>query len=130
MFYSEIFYKKTFKNKISKQAYLEACKWLALNVYSKVELSKLITVNILKQSVKKGQLPAFVVTLYVNYDEDEDLKEYCHKCRQLHSLLYSIDKPNCELCKLSAFCKVKHEHLALLKQTVKEIVADEEQIGN
>ncbi|MBO7695411.1 MAG: hypothetical protein J6T10_22530 [Methanobrevibacter sp.] len=103
--FSKILYVKQFKNKVSKQAYLEACKWLAQNVYSKVELSKYITVQIIKENVNKKQLPTFTVKLFMTINE-EDLKDsYCKKCKQLHTIFYSIDKPDCDVCKMNGYRK-------------------------
>jgi hypothetical protein len=126
MLYCETVLRKEFTNEVSKQAYLDACKWLAKNVYSKVELSKLITVKVEKQELKKGQLPTFIVTLYATYDEEGLVNEYCHKCKQLHSLLYSVEKPKCDLCKMLAFRKQKHDNLAGIKTALKETIMKNE----
>lgn len=103
--YSELLYQTSFSDKVSKQAYLEACKWLAQNVYSKVELSKWITVQITKEQVKKKQLPTFTVKLFITVDEKEMKDSYCGKCKQLHTIFYSIDTPNCDTCKLNGYRK-------------------------
>jgi hypothetical protein len=122
MLYSEIILQKNFSNQISKQAYLDACKWLAKNVYSKVELAKFVTVNVEKQEAKKKQLPTFIVTLYATYNEEEMANSYCEKCRQLHNLLYSVEKPKCDTCKMLAFRKQKSKNLQGIKETLKEVI--------
>lgn len=106
--YSELLYEKKFSNEVSKKAYLNACKWLAQNVYGKVELSKYITVRITKDKINKkdkSQLPTFTVKLFMTINETEMKDSYCHKCKQLHTIFYSVEKPECQTCKLHGYRK-------------------------
>ena len=64
--YSEKVYEKEFADKVSKVAYLDACKWLASHVYKNPKLSEFITVKITK-SERKGKF-TFKVTLYDTID--------------------------------------------------------------
>lgn len=103
--YSKLLYEKSFSDKVSKKAYLKACKWLAQNVYSKVGLTKYITVQIVKEfeNKKKKTLPTFNVKLFMTINEDEERKSFCQKCQQMHTIFYSIDKPDCKTCKMRAY---------------------------
>lgn len=104
--YSEFLYERKFMNKVSKQAYLDACKWLAVNVFSKPDLSKYITVQIVKE--KKN---IFNVKLFMTIDEREVKTNYCLRCQQLHSLFYSIEKIDCNTCKLHAYRNELHNQV-------------------
>lgn len=95
--YSEKILEKEFSNKVSKEAYLSACKWLAKNVYSNKSLSEKVNVNITKTNST-----TFLVTLYSSIDEQETANDFCSKCKSLHTIFYSIDKPECNKC--NAFC--------------------------
>lgn len=104
--YSEFLYERKFVNKVSKQAYLDACKWLAVNVYGKPDLSKYITVQITKE--KKNM---FSVKLFMTIDEREIKTNYCLRCQQLHNLFYSIEKVDCNKCKLHAYRNELHNQV-------------------
>lgn len=101
--YSEFLYECKFTNKVSKQAYLDACKWLAINVYGKPDLAKYITVQMEKENKR-----TFVVRLYMTIDEREVKTNYCLRCQQLHNLFYSIEKVDCNTCKLHAYRRELH----------------------
>lgn len=121
MKYSEKVFEKDFSNKVSKQAYLNLCKWLANNVISNVELSKVVTFNIEKLTNK---LPTFRLTLYVTLIEEDIKFDYCKKCQQLSSLLYSNEKPDCDHCKMSGYMKKKRDNIRGYKDFYKEVFKD------
>ena len=125
--YSELLYEKKFSNKISKEAYLTACKWLAKNVYSKVELSKYITVQIIKEEQKKKQLPTFTVKLFITIDEKEIKDSYCEKCKQLHTIFYSIDAPDCNICKMNGYRKQLSNNVGNMVKFWKEVFENGEE---
>ena len=104
--YSEFLYECKFTNKFSKQAYLDACKWLAVNVYSKPDLSKYITVNIQKENKK-----TFLVKLFMTIDEREVKTNYCLRCQQLHTLFYRVEKIDCTTCKMHNFRNELHNQV-------------------
>lgn len=123
MTYSEEIAKKSFSHEVSKKAYLESCKWLAQNVYNNDELSKSVMVQY-EKTVNEEQLPTFVVTLHYVCNEDIKADEYCQKCKQLHTLLYSVEKPNCNECKMSAFRKYKKDYVKGIIDFYKEVFKD------
>lgn len=123
--YGESLLTKTFTDHVSKKAYLKACKWLAQNVFSKPDLAKYITVKIEKVENKK-QESGFKISLFVVIDENEVRESYCKKCKNLHTILYSVDKPKCDECKLNAYKKNILGQIDGLFDFVKEVVDDEE----
>ena len=119
--YSEFLYERKFMNKVSKQAYLDACKWLAVNVFSKPDLSKYITVQIVKE--KKN---IFNVKLFMTIDEREIKTNYCLRCQQLHNLFYSIEKVDCNTCKLHAYRNELHNQIKNMVDFWKEEFENEQ----
>lgn len=121
--YCKCVFRKVFEDEVSKQAYLQACKWLAKNIYSNVELSKHIVVNI-----EKGgeQLPAFIVSVYVKEDADEIQGSFCRHCKMLHTLFYSIDGMKCSECKANALVKELDKQLKGKVVAVSDILEGKE----
>ena len=119
MKYCKKIFEKSFSNEVSKVAYLEACKWLAIHVYNKVELVKFLSVNI-EKSVERNQLPTFNVTLYAMIDATETDKSFCKKCKSLYTIFYSVDKMNCEECKKHAYCLELEKQIKSIEEYLKE----------
>lgn len=124
--HGETLFTKCFTNKVSKEAYLQACKWLAKNVYSKPDISKYITVKIEKVKNKK-QESTFKISLFVVIDENEVFESYCKKCKHLHTLLYSVDKPKCDECKLKAYKRNLSGQIENLFDFCKEAIVEDEE---
>lgn len=118
--YSEKIYEISFSNKVSKDAYLEACKWLALNVYG-TPLAQWITVKITKFKKKKGD-PTFVVELFATINEEEVKNSFCKKCKQMYTIFYSIDKPRCEECKAFLYRKELKDQIEFIHDKCKEVL--------
>ena len=97
----EIF-SKTFKNKISKEAYMSCMKWLAIHVFSKEEISKNVSVKIEKV---KAKIPTFKLTIFVNVDSDNIKGRFCEKCKSVYTTFYQVEKMNCLECKANAYIK-------------------------
>lgn len=101
--YSEKIYEKSFSNEVSKQAYLNACAWLAKHILSKGDLPKYVTTRIVKQEKKVKNKFVFNVEIFVTIDEAEVHDNFCHKCKQLHTIFYSINKPECSKCNMFVY---------------------------
>lgn len=121
--YCKCVFQKTFKHDVSKKAYLNACKWLAQNIYGNVELSKHVVVNIEKQQKKS---PAFIVSVYVKEEEGEVRESFCKHCKTLHTIFYSVDGMNCNECKANAFFKKLDKQLEGKANFVEEVLEDKE----
>ena len=116
---------KRFEGETAKEAYLSACKWLASNLFSNVELSKRVVTSFVKDL--DGESPAIVVEIFVKEEEKGVREEHCKKCKQLYTLLYAVDKPNCTECKARAYQKRLEESVASKSLFVKEVMEDKEQ---
>lgn len=123
--YAEKFYEISFSDKISKQAYLKACKWLAVKVYGKEELSKYVSVKIRK--MQDTQLPTFKVMLYITVSEKDQKNGYCDKCKSLHTVMYSVDKPECQLCKVEGYRKTLNNSIKNLVEFWKGMFESDEE---
>lgn len=110
--YSKNFYEIEFSDPVSKNAYLKACKWLAQNIYNNQELSKYVSVQI--QKAEKTKIPTFNVILSIELDMKELKNNYCSKCKELYTIFYAIDTPDCKKCKLTG-C------IALLENSIEGI---------
>lgn len=119
--YSEEILKKEFSDKVSKKAYLDLCKWLAINVYSKDEFAKFLTVNVEK---KKSKLPTFILTIYVSFDVDKVNERHCTNCKYLTSTFYQIEKPNCNYCKFKAYLKRIEKEIKGMKDFYEKTIED------
>lgn len=116
----EIF-SKTFKNKISKQAYMNCMKWLAVNVFSKEEISKNVSVKIEKE---KSKIPTFRLTLYVDIDQNNIKGRFCDKCKHLYATFYQVEKMNCLECKINAYMKNSDSYCQGIVNLYKKIFED------
>lgn len=113
---TEKFFEVEFKDESSKQAYLQACKWLATNMVSKVE------VGILYKIVKKidADLPTFKVELYCSLELSKLKKEFCTRCKEFHKSFYINQEYNCNACKLKAFLVGSSQKLGIKRSYNKE----------
>ena len=113
----EIF-SKTFKNKISKNAYMDCLKWLAINVFSKDEISKHVSIKIEKQKTK---IPTFKLTIFVDIDTENIKGQFCHKCKSIYTTFYQVEKMNCLECKVNAYRKNSEEYCKGIVKIYKKI---------
>lgn len=122
--YSYKIFSKTFKNKISKKAYLEAAKWLAINVYNNPEVSKNISIKIQKE--EKCKIPTFEVSLFVDIRFDKIKGEYCDRCKHIYNTFYQVDKMNCDECKLNGYIKTNEKYAKGIVDFYKKIFEEKE----
>lgn len=116
---------KQFEGDVSKEVYLQACKWLAVNVYNSPSYSENISVQI-KKSTKEIEKPVrqsktgkivkevqtrtvFTVSLYCVRSLKDVIAENCRSCKQLHTIFYMTGNCHCDECKVTVLQK-KLEH--------------------
>lgn len=102
----EIFSKK-FKNEKSKEAYMSCMKWLAVNVFSKEEISKNVSIKIEKE---KAKTPTFKLTIFADIDNSYIKGRFCEKCKSLYATFYQVERMNCLECKVNAYIKNSDEY--------------------
>lgn len=102
---SQKVFEKEFKNKESKKAYLNCCKWLAIHVFSKEELSKNLSIQINKKNDK-----TFLLEIYFTIEEEKLKKDFCSTCQRLYATFYHSEKLNCEECKMRAYHKRNEQY--------------------
>ena len=124
-YYSEKIYELEISNEVSKQAYLDCCKWLAKHVYNNESLTKYITTKIEKQKNKKK--PTFKVILFVTMDDKELKEDFCKKCKQLNSIFYCVEKPSCDNCKFRAYKKKIEYEFRGIKDFAVEVIEKHEE---
>jgi hypothetical protein len=113
------FYEQLFEHEDSKKAYLMACKWLAKNVISKVEVSD----SQYKITKENGtSLPTFKLELFAMLDDKEERKSFCERCREFHKLFYINQQFNCNKCNMMAFQENMKSKLMVKKAYRKDIM--------
>lgn len=99
-------FEKSFKNKISKKAYLEATKWLAINIFSKEQFAKNLSVKIEKKNEN-----TFIISIFLDVDEKELKQRFCLNCQHLHNTFFQVEKVNCDECKMNAYRKTNEKYI-------------------
>lgn len=122
--YSEKVYEKSFSNEVSKQAYLDACVWLAKHVYSRGNLPNYISVKIVKAEKKIKNKFVFKVEVFATIEEDKVYENFCYKCKQMHTIFYSIDKPECCKCNMFVYRQRIAENMQGVKSHISEILEE------
>ena len=98
---TEKFFETNFSHEESKKAYLAACKWIAVNIISKVEVSESVTFSIKKDS--NADLPTFKIELYCSINESDLQKKFCDRCKEYHKSFFINQEYNCGTCKARAY---------------------------
>lgn len=109
---------KKFVSETRKKAYLEATKWVAVNVLGKDELK-----NVIIQYEKDNQSPSIVVHLFVGIDEQEIMSKHCNICKESHKSFYINDETNCNWCKVQAYQRRLENAIEAKRYVYKERVA-------
>lgn len=121
--YSVKIFEKSFEDEVSKTAYLNACKWLAVNVYGSEGYSEYITVRIRKQKQKKSDLTKFLVELFYTVDFESEKQVFCNNCKLTVNSFFGNTNP-CPTCRLLPFLKkLAHDTESItenLQKTFKE----------
>ena len=68
-----------------------------------------------------------MIEIFIKEEEKGVRDDHCKKCKQLYTLLYSVEKPNCTECKAKAYQKRMEERLASKALFVKEVMEGKEQ---
>lgn len=90
MLVCEEVYRKEFVAHKTKDAYLDACKWVSSNVIA-VNNSEHITYKIVKQEYGK-----VLLILYATAEEQEIKEQHCGVCKEVNSHFYM--KENVYMC--------------------------------
>ncbi len=110
--------KKEFSDDESKEAYLKACKWVAVNIVSKVEAGPDTFWNITRK--KDTSLPTFVLEVHTMIDSADHEKSFCGACKEFHKSFFINEAYNCNSCKFLAFTKQVEQRLSIKKQHRKD----------
>lgn len=128
MLHIKKFYERKFVAKDSKNAYLKACKFVASNVISKaskVEATKVTWDVIPVESSGDNDLPTFMLTLYVKFDDSEFMKMTCERCKEFHKSFFVNENFNCDRCNKVSYEKHLEQKLDIMTGWFKEVLDDE-----
>jgi hypothetical protein len=107
------FFKKNFKNKDSKKAYLKACRWIAKNVISKNTEEEITTFQINKIP---NDIPTFEVILYCCLDEIDIKESFCNACKEIHKSFFINENFNCNECKMNGYRNRCRKNITIKKK--------------
>lgn len=124
--YSELIYEKQFIGIDEDKTYLEVCRWLKENVYTNPSILNNITVKLERFTSKKNKRIKFTVKIFCSSDETEQRRKYCSDCQTLSSILYSVDGPKCETCKMCGYKKRLEGNIVNMKKFLKEVIEENE----
>lgn len=124
--YSELIYEKQFIGIDEDKTYLEACRWLKENVYTKPDILNNITVKLERFTSKKSSKVKFTVKVFCSSDEMEQRRRYCCDCQTLSAILYSVESPKCETCKMFGYRKRLESEMVNKKKFLKEVIEENE----
>lgn len=110
------FYEQQFSDKASKKAYLNACKWIAVNVINKVEVGE-TTYTITKIN---ADLPTFKLELYGLLDSNNIDSQFCEACKQFHRSFFVNQEYNCNVCKMKAYLDTIKQKVSIKRSYRKE----------
>ena len=115
-------FEKVFKNKIAKKAYLEAVKWLAINIISKEQFA-----NNLSYKIQKIKNNAVKISIFLDIDEKELKDKFCDKCKHVYATFYQVQKMNCDECKMNAYRKINEKYIENMCEFYKKILESGEE---
>jgi hypothetical protein len=120
MEYSKRIISKTFRNKKSKECYLEVCKWLANNIVSNEEISKYCNYTIVKEFNNELGVYEYTLEVFAKISEKDVKNHHCTICKETHSSFYISEETNCNWCKLGAFDRRLDEEVRKKQKYIKE----------
>lgn len=110
---------KEFIGGTTKEAYLNACKWLSTNVIA-INNSKNITYRFEKVDKTGIGTKKVKLILFVSVDEEEIINKHCEICKEITGLFYlKENKYMCESCKINPYRERIKTKLKALKKGLK-----------
>lgn len=111
------FHRQDFIGTSTKEAYLEACKWVAKNVVSnEVEIGETFW-RITRQDADS---PTVRLELHALLDAGDSFTSFCGKCKEFHSLFYLNQQFNCDTCTHATFKQLMESKLKTKQHYRKE----------
>lgn len=118
MFLCEKISERTFEGKTTKDAYLEACKWLSSNI---IAMNNSEHVQYTFQKLGNGLAKKIKLTLYVVIDEAEQFEHICKVCEEANNLFYvNGNRYKCYSCKAKIYREQMAEKLKGFKNIMRE----------
>lgn len=114
---SQKFGEHKFAGETSKEAYLSACKWIALHIISQDGVGDIFWA--IKKCTEDGQ-PAVLLELYILSEFDKLEEDFCVRCREIHSSFFLSHDCGCNECKYRAFKEQMRNKLKIKSEYRKE----------
>lgn len=114
------FYKRKFNGKSHKEAYLKACKWVAINILADDEISK----DVVWKITKLKDLPSVELELFGTVHDAEHVKQFCTVCKEFHTSFYINQQQNCNGCNMMAYRSQAEEKGRLKKNYKRKLLSE------
>lgn len=110
-----------FKSQTFKDAYLDACKWVAKNIMNKhVEIGEVLHKIEKVVDDEYSNLPTVRLELYAVLDDRELVTSLCEACVEFHNTFYINQQYNCNACNMTSYKKHVETRLRGIKQYRRE----------
>lgn len=126
MFITTKFFQKIFQHENSKKAYLEACKWVAINIVSITESD--LHDTYWKVTREKSEIPTFKLELFASLEEHALEEHFCNVCKEFHNKFYINQEYNCAHCNRTAYMKQAENKLRIKKNYRKGLLKSNNRI--
>lgn len=106
-----------------KDAYLEACKWYAINILKNKNFNEIKAEYDVRKSENK-----VILKLYCSISSEEERKRHCEVCKQLHNIVFENNFYNCNVCNAKALEIKQKKRLKVKQNYYKAVVQNKKKI--
>lgn len=118
--YASSVFKKTFRGKVSKDTYLDVCKWLAKNVVSNEVINSNVIYTIEKSYEAESRMYVYTINLFAKLKKEDVEERHCGICKEINSSFLMQEEIKCDWCKLQAYNRRERDLMLHKKQWIKE----------
>jgi hypothetical protein len=110
----EKIYIKKFSGRTTKDAYLDACKWVSTNFIAVNNCEHIL------YKIEKEQRNEVKLIIYVAEEENEILKQNCEVCKEMNKHFYLKENAYmCYTCKINPYRERMKEKLKKIAESIK-----------
>jgi hypothetical protein len=124
--YSKRILSKIFKDKNSKNCYLQVCRWVANNIVSDDNISKFCSYTIVKKYNEQMGVYEYTLEVYAKISQAEVKNHHCQICKETHGLFFMSEETNCNWCKVAAFDRRINDEIKKKQIYIKEKMTERE----
>lgn len=103
-----------FVGKTKQEAYIKGCKavakYIASNKYENIS-NKIVWM--------KSKEPTVKFILYTNIDANNEIRNFCKICKEIHTSFFINEEYNCARCNLKAYMRHSQQKISISKNFYK-----------